>query len=234
VNIELNTGKMTTNRNHQKAIASVVFLTLALSCSTDLFNPEKPPQINSLTLDRYEVDAGDTVTAAVSVRNARDKALTYGWTASGGFFILPSDQSTVRWKSPSTGGSYSISVTVSEEDRSASRSTDVTVRSLVLPDVLILSPQAGAYVVQHDSLEVRARARHDNGLDRVRLFINGGLKKTVDGGSGEVYTFVCPVEEPAGEAIVRVEAVARVSLLTKSDSIRVFIEGVVPGKAGRR
>jgi hypothetical protein len=213
-------------------IAACVFAAL-LSCSTDLFNPEKPPQISSLTLDRYEVDAGDTVTAVVTVRNAKDKALAYGWAATGGLLLLPSDQAAVRWKAPTTGGSYRITVTVTEEEKSASRSTDVTVRSLVLPDVMILSPQAGAYVVQHDSLEVRVRARHDNGIDRVRLYINGGLKKTADGGSGETYTFLCPVDAPAGEATVRVEAVARVSLLTKSDSIRVFIEGVVPGKTGR-
>lgn len=215
------------------ALAVVLILTAALSCSTDLFNPEKPPQITALTLDRYEVDPGDTVTATATVRDAKDKALAYGWSATAGLFLLPSDQPTARWKAPSTGGPHRITVTVTGEEKSASRSTDVTVRSLVLPDVLILSPQAGTYVVQHDSLEVRARARHDNGIDQVRLYVNGSLKKTADGGTGEVVTFVCPVNEPSGAASIRVEAVARVSLLTKSDSVGIFVEGVVPGKAGR-
>ncbi len=224
---------MTIHKTHIWIPTVTLFVAAVLSCSTDLFNPEKPPQITGLTLDRYEVDPGDTVTAAVTVRDAKDKALAYGWTATAGLFLLPSDQSTVRWKAPSTGGPHRITVTVTGEEKSASRSTDVTVRSLVLPDVLILSPQAGSYAVQHDSMEVRVRARHDNGIDRVRLFVNSSLKKTADGGAGEVYTFVCPVDEPAGEASVRVEAVARVSLLTKSDSVSIYIEGVVPGKAGR-
>ncbi|MBN2201032.1 hypothetical protein JW777_03690 [bacterium] len=224
---------MNRNKKTITAIISAVFLTAALSCSTDLFNPEKPPQITGLTLDRYEVDPGDTLTAAVTVRDAKDKTLAYGWTATAGLFLLPSDQPAVRWKAPSTGGPHRITVTVTGEEKSASRSTDVTVRSLVLPDVFILSPQAGTYVVQHDSMQVRVRARHDNGIDRVRLFINSGLKKTADGGDGEIYTFDCPVDEPAGNASVRVEAVARVSFLTKSDSVSIHIEGVVPGKAGR-
>jgi hypothetical protein len=216
------------------SIAAATLLAGLLSCSSDLLNPDKKPEISSLTLDRYEVDPGDTVTVVVTVRDSKNKALAYGWTASGGQILLPSDQATARWKAPSTGGSYRIKVTVAEGEKSASRTTDVTVRSLVLPDVMILSPQAGAYVIQHDSLSVTARARHDNGIERVRLFINGDLKKTADGGSGENYSFICMVDEPSGGATVRVEAVARVTHLTRSDSVRITIEGLVPGKSGRR
>jgi hypothetical protein len=228
--------KMIIPKTDIRLFAVTAFTAVLLSCSSDLFNPDKPPQIVGLILDRYEVDTGDTLTATVTVRDAKDKALVYGWTSDGGRFLPPSDQASARWKAPQAGGLYRITATVTEQDKkSASRSTEITVRSMVLPDVMILSPQAGAYLVQHDSLTVTARCRHDNGIERVRLFINGNptggdFRQT----GAETYSLACLVTEPAGPAVLRVEAVARINHLAKSDSTAVTIEGVVPGKTGGR
>jgi hypothetical protein len=215
------------------AVALACGLAAWTGCSSDLFNPPKAPEITGLTLSRYEVDPGDTVVAAVSIRDAKDQILHYDWTASGGRFLPPLDVSQIQWKSAAEGGVYLLTVKVSNEDKSSSRSQDITVRSFALPDVTILAPEDNAYFVQYSTLAVSARARHDNGIARVDLFLGANLMATLNGRTNGMYSFTCPLDVPSGPIWVRIEAVANVTGRAGSDSARIHVEGIVPGKASR-
>jgi hypothetical protein len=220
---------------------AAVALTFLLACkaASDLFTPDKKteiksPEIQSLELDKYELDPGETVTATVSATDANGQTLIYEWTVSGGQLLPPLDRSQVRWKTPAVGGVYRITVKVSNEEKSASRSVNATVRSLVNPVVKILSPSEGSRWLQHTDLSVTAQARHDNGIARVDLFLNRSRKATLNGRTDGMYAFTCELDEPAGPAKVRIEAVANVTGSAGSDSVGIFIDGVVIGKTARR
>lgn len=216
------------------AAPGAVVLVFLLACSADIFKPSKVPDIKSLALDKYETDPGETVTATVSASDSKGQTLRYAWSVSAGQLIQPLDGSKVKWKVPAVGGVYQITVKVSNDDKSSSRSASVTVRSPVGPDVKILTPAEGSHWVQHSTLAVSGRARHDNGIARVDLFLNGKRKATLNGHANELYDFTCELEEPAGRALVRVEAVANVTGRADGDSVTIVIDGVVPGKAARR
>jgi hypothetical protein len=220
---------------------AAVALTFMLACSaaSDLFNPTRKPEIKSpaiqsLELDKYELDPGETATATASATDANGQALSYEWTVSGGQLLPPLDRSQVKWKTPVVGGAYRITVTVSNEEKSASRSVSATVRSPVGPVVKILSPSEGSHRMQHTTLSVTAQARHDNGIARVDLFLNGILQATSNGRTDARYDFTCALEEPAGPASVRIEAVANVTGRVGSDSVGIVIDGLIIGKSARR
>jgi hypothetical protein len=216
------------------AAPAALALALMLACSADIFKPSKEPVIKSLSLDLYETDPGETVTATVSASDSKGQELRYEWSVSAGQLLPPLDGTKVKWKVPAVGGVYQITVKVSNDAKSASRSASATVRSPAGPEVKILSPTDGSHRVQHSTLAVSARARHDNGIARVDLFLNRTRKATLNGHAGDVYDFTCGLDEPAGRASVRVEAVANVTGRAASDSVNIFIDGVVPGKAARR
>ena len=225
------------NRLNPKGLA--VFLSLLLlamldpGCNSNLFKSTQAPEITGLDLDRYVTDPGDTVTATVTIKDSKDQTLSYEWTADIGQFIPPLNDSSVKWKAPAVGGVYHLTVKVSNDDKSASKSQAVTVRSFADPDVEILAPVEGSYWVQHSTLSVNARASHENGIARVDLYLNNKLKTTSNGHSNQIYNFTCPLDEPSGPAVVKVSAVANVTNREGMDSVNVFIEGVVLGKSGR-
>jgi hypothetical protein len=206
------------------------FSLLALACSTDLFKPAKPPVITRMEASAYEIDPGMTVQVSVSVDDDDAPVLVYRWSADGGQFIPPVDQSAVAWKAPAAGGNFVITVEVSNEKKSAGRSITVTVRSFAKPGVEILSPKNGDYVVQHETLFVRAVAAHSNGINHVDLFIRDILKETRSGHSSGQYDFAWPVSESAGPAEIKIEATANATGVTGRDSVRVTFEGIVLGK----
>jgi hypothetical protein len=220
-------------------LLALTMLIAGLSCSSDLLNPSKKTEdknvvIDSLVLDAYVVDPGDTVTATVTVKDSKNQALSYDWTADNGWFLPPLDKAQVQWKAPAVGGAYRISVTVSNDEKSASRSVSLTVKSLINPSVKIVSPSDGGYFVKYDTLSVTAQAHHDNGIAYVDLYINRNYKTTLNGHPAEEeekeYTFHWLLDEPSGPALVTVEAVSKVTEMVGKDSVNIFIEGIVLGK----
>jgi hypothetical protein len=222
--------------NPHRGLAFLALLTmmiLSTGCNSDLFKPAKAPEITALNLDFYEVNPADTVTATVMVKDQGDQGLIYEWTADNGQFLAPLDGPQIKWKAPAVGGSYRITIKVSNDEKSSSKFQTVTVRSLVDPSVEILAPAEGSYWVQHTTLTINARARHENGIARVELYINNNLKATVNGHRSEDYTLASSLDEPSGPAVVKVAAVANVTNRAGGDSTAIFIEGVVLGKTHR-
>jgi len=103
-------------------LVSLVILTMLLAGGC--FN--KPPVITSLTPSTTEVARGGscTVTCVATDENA-DDTLTYAWTATGG--SISGTGSSVSWIAPTTEGSYSISVTVSDGEETVSDSCNIQV-----------------------------------------------------------------------------------------------------------
>lgn len=119
---------------------------MILRCDSDLFSSGDVPVITELSADQYEVDPGDTVYVSVGVEDSNDEALQYEWSAEGGQFIPPVNQSRVMWKAPEAGGNYRITVVVSNADGDSDpRSEIISVRTAEPPE--ILSVEFDAYTV---------------------------------------------------------------------------------------
>jgi len=207
---------------------------LACACSSDLFRPDKASVITRMEADPYEVDPDQTIRITVTVEDDDKNNLRYEWSADGGQFVLPADQATIVWKAPAVGGTFRITVTVSNEKKSATRSVSVTVRSFAKPRVEILSPKTGDYAVQFENLAVRAVAAHNNGIHHVSLFVNDALRETQSGQSSNQYNFSFTLSEPSGQAEIKVEATANTTGVTDRDSVRITVEGLVLGKSKAR
>ena len=192
---------------------------------------QEPPIILSVECSAYEVDPGDTVEVSATLMNPADPGLDYQWTADGGTFLPPVNQSEVQWKAPAVGGVYQISLTVANNDKvSESYSQTVTVRSFAAPYVEILTPVDNAVFLQYSQLDVMVHANHQNGIEAVSLYVDDTFVSRLNGTASEEYHFIFQVNEPAGVHILRVEAMAKTTGVIGSDQVAIRVEGVVLGK----
>jgi hypothetical protein len=227
----LNLSRIKRSFFHPAAFA--VLLMILAACSSDLFRINEKPVIEGLHADDYEVHPGDTVRVWAEVKDGDDEVLTYAWSAAAGTFIPPANGSEVYWKAPAGGGSFLVTLTVSDESESVSSSLQIIVLSMQKPYVRLLYPVPGKFYVQHDTAHVRAMATHENGIRNVRLFLRDAEADVPAGRSGDRYIFICPVEGEAGPAELKVTAVSNNILQQASDSVSVFVEGVLIGKKAK-
>ncbi|MCJ7426683.1 MAG: DNRLRE domain-containing protein [Dehalococcoidales bacterium] len=122
----------------QLVLTSLVILALLAGSSCGLFN--KPPVITSLTPTDTEVARGAscTVNCVASDPNA-DDTLTYSWTATGG--AISGTGSAITWIAPTTVGSYSVTVAVSDGKKSVSDSCTIQVINTP-PTIASLTPSS--------------------------------------------------------------------------------------------
>jgi hypothetical protein len=208
---------------------------LWLACDAELFKQKQAPQIVSITSDKgFIVNPGDTVTLTVEANNPEDGDLSYSWEGgSQGVYLSGRNGISVVWRAPFSGGTYSIRVVVSNEDKSSDQSVNIVVRSLSAPFVRIDDPKRNAYLVQYDQTEITALADHENGIFRVRLIINDTLEFPQNAQvQGDIYTFEWDTNIPFGPAELKIVAEANITGAVGSDSVLVNIEGIVPGKNG--
>lgn len=210
----------------------IILAAIYTGCDSDLFRSKEAPVIESIRTanDIYKVNPGDTVTVIVVAVNPEEGPLSYAWTANGGELILPHDREQVTWVAPGAGGGfYTIEVTVSNTaDKSAAASVTIEVISQATPPVQILSPTEGAFVIQFSEITISASAYHDNGLQRVSLFVNDSLEQTLPPYSGNIYNFQYVLNLPGGDNTFRVEAVANNTGITGSDEVTVSVEVILP------
>jgi hypothetical protein len=118
------------------ALVSLVILTMILAGGC--FN--KPPTITSLTPSATQVARGESCTVScVASDPDTDDVLTYAWSATGG--AISGTGSSVSWTAPTTEGSYSVSVTVSDGEEAASDSCNIQVVNTP-PIISSLTPSA--------------------------------------------------------------------------------------------
>ncbi|MGD9898232.1 MAG: Ig-like domain-containing protein [Calditrichaceae bacterium] len=225
-------------RKFYLSLGAIIVL-IFIGCDTigDIIDPYNAPVISDegILLSAGNLMIGDTLTASVSATNPETGPLTYQWTsADGGMFIQPSDSSRVRWVAPLKGDVYTIRVKVANENKNAEASRDVNVISPENPIVNILSPKSGSYIVQYDSITVKASVVHDNPLAAVRLFVDDSLLMEQSYRPDNTYSMRFKSNAGMiGQTKIKIEAEAGNQLANLgSDSVFVFIEAIIQGKAG--
>jgi hypothetical protein len=218
----------------RKAIITFL-LTLAaifLFCDAEkLFR--KSPVIEEITIQPKQVNPFDTVYAEVAATNPEEGALSYHWSVSPnrGVFLDALDKSSVRWIAPTIGGDYTFKVNVSNSYKSAERTGTVKVIEAGSPLVRILSPEDGDYFIQLNEITIQSEAFHNNGINKVLLYIDDSLITEKSGTSTNQYNFqFTPDTTYLGKTEIKITAIANYSLTEGADSISVYIEGILPGK----
>lgn len=117
------------------ALVSLVILTMLLAGGC--FN--KPPTITSLTPSATSLARGDSCTVNCVASDPDADTLTYSWSATGG--SVSGTGNTITWMAPTTEGSYSVTVTVSDGKKTVSDSCNIQVVNSA-PVIASLTPSA--------------------------------------------------------------------------------------------
>ena len=89
--------------------------------------PDDPPVIVDISIDRDDVEVGDRCTVTCEVEAENQAALDYSWSCSDGELAKEGPEAT--WTAPDEAGRYSIEVTVTDGlGQSASDYVEVRVR----------------------------------------------------------------------------------------------------------
>lgn len=205
---------------------------LFISCDADkLFR--KAPVIEEINVNPDRVNPFDTVYAEVKATNPEEGSLSYHWSVSPdrGLFLDPIDGIATRWIAPTNGGDYIFQVEVSNSYKSAERTKSVKVVETGVPFVQILIPENDDYFVQLSEIEIQAEAFHNNGIDKVQLYVEDSLIIEKSGSSSNEYSFIfTPDTTLLGKTEIKIEAIANFVPTVGVDSIIVNIEGILPGK----
>jgi hypothetical protein len=118
------------------ALVGLVIITMLLAGGC--FN--KPPTITSLTPSATSVARGESCTVScVASDPDTDDTLTYAWSATDG--AVSGSGGTITWTAPTTEGSYTVTVIVSDGEESASDSCSIQVVNSP-PVISSLTPSA--------------------------------------------------------------------------------------------
>jgi hypothetical protein len=213
----------------------LISIIVAFSCDPKLFESEEEPAAPEVSeiltnMPNSRILAGDSATFWVNASNPGEGSLSFDWNKSAGDFLSPPDQDTVKWRAPFSGGDEVLEVRVSNNDKTTSKNKSIEVVSLDIPVVNILHPKEGSYLVQFENINLEAEAYHDNGISHVEFFVNDSSLGIIDGNSSNNYVVSWRNDAPAGQAEIKVTAVARSAATIGMDRVNVNIEGVIPGK----
>jgi hypothetical protein len=221
----------------RKAINLIIIISFAywFSCDPKLFETEEDPLGPTVSeiftsISNLQILVGDSAKFWVEASNPGEGSLHYDWDISSGEFLSSPDQDTIKWRAPFNGGRETIEVRVSNNDKTTVKTKDIDVISLGIPVVNIIFPKDDAYLVQYETIEMEAEAFHDNGISHVEFFVNDSSLGIIDGNTSNNYTVSWLNKTPAGDAEIKVTAVARSAGTVGSDKVFVNIEGVIPGK----
>ncbi len=211
----------------------LVVLLISSGCDPEkIFGEKKPPEVGEIQSDDADliVMPLDTVRFWVQATDPENGTLSYDWSKSGGQFLGSVTGSEVTWVAPAVGGSFKISVKVSNAEKDVTKETRITVQSPFAPFVRITDPADGFFAVQWENVPVKFQASHANGIAAVELHIRDTLVQTFAGHPGSDYEITWPVNQDAGPAELKIVAIANVTSAAGADSVQVTIEGLVPGK----
>ncbi len=215
-----------------KFILTLVIFFALISCDPEeLFR--NAPVIEEININPDRVNPFDTVYAEVQATNPEEGALSYRWSVSPnkGPFVDPIDRATTRWIAPTIGGDYHFKVEVLNAYKSAEGTKSVKVIEAGEPLVKLLAPKDGDYFVQRSEMEIKAEAFHNNGINRIQLYVNDLLIMEKSGSSTNKYDFdFTPDTTLLGKTEIKIEAIANFVLTVGADSIMVNIVGILPGE----
>jgi hypothetical protein len=211
-------------------------LFLLIACNPDeIFR--KSPIIHEIKIEPSDtVFPLDTVYVEVNASNPEKGILSYHWSvdpaSAGSNFLDPLSNRSIRWIAPSVGQDYFFRVVVSNAYKSTEARESVKVVERVAPIVEILEPPANDYFVQYSPVNIKAYAFHNNGINRIQLFINDSIFSERSGSSTYLNEFVfIPDSSIWGEVEIKIQARANNVPTLGKDSILVNIEPILPGKS---
>jgi hypothetical protein len=168
------------------AVAGLTILALLIGggCETN-----QPPTITSLTPSATSVGPGDscTVTCTASDPDEGD-TLSYAWSASGG--AISGTGSMVTWIAPTTEGTYTVTVTVSDDEATVSDSCSIQVVNAP-PAIASLTPSA-TNLAPAGSCTVTCTASDPDGDSLTYEWTASGGTIT---GTGSMVTWTAPAAE---------------------------------------
>lgn len=105
----------------------------------------RQPVVNSVTVTPSSVQAGGTATVAVAASDPDNDPLTYSYNPNGG--SITGTGPAVTWNAPSSGGNYSVAVTVSDGKGGTAQGTgSLTVAAAVTGITGTITAPAGVQV----------------------------------------------------------------------------------------
>jgi hypothetical protein len=210
-------------------IISLLFFLLASCDAEKIFR--NAPVIEQLSVLPERVNPFDTVYASVTATNPEEGILSYQWSVSPerGFFLEGTSGASTRWIAPTVGGDYTFKIMVSNDFKSTERTAPVRVVEAGNPLVRILAPANDDYFVQRSPIEIRTEAFHNNGINRIQLFVKDFFISEQSGSSTNSYQFsFTPDSTYLGKVEIKIAAVANFVSTVGADSVVVNIEGIVP------
>ena len=212
----------------------IIVIILLIACFEDPGDDNlNAPEVSIIysSSDDLVINQGDTVSFWVNASDPQGEDLTYDWTATGGTILAPANKDSVSWRSPNSGGTYTIYVEVSNSTKSTTKSIDIEVLSEEIPYVKIISPLANATLTQFYNENIEVECGHDNGIHEVRFFINDSLYESKAGVTAmgtRLYVYSWYIDVPAGTAEIKVEAEStNPAAPLGMDRINVNIAGIV-------
>ncbi len=168
-------------------VAGLIIISVLMGSGCGMFN--KPPVISSLTPSATEVARGESCTISCVATDPDEDILTYAWSVTGGALSGAGD--TVTWVAPDTEGTYTISVTVSDESGEPA-SDSCTIEVVNNPPVVTgISPSVPS-VAPEASCTVSCDASDADG--DTLTYAWSATDGTIDG-AGDTVTWTAPTTE---------------------------------------
>ena len=96
-----------------KTIAIILIISF-IACEDlgTLLDDNKPDISGGLRVSKTQVYPLDTISCSVTATNPVEGELTYAWKNTGGRFVYPSNQASVKWIAPNQTGNITITVAI--------------------------------------------------------------------------------------------------------------------------
>ncbi len=197
----------------------------------DAVGPD-PPNVGNINSDAadFKVFPLDTARFWIEASDPQGEQLQYQWRINAGEIVGPSGRDSLIWRAPIAGGNYVLSVDVSNSAEKVTRSETIKVVSVREPKVSILQPEHNAFLVQHTGRTVKASALHENGIQAVEFWLDDILLPLSPVRVQDTYSFEWQIDTSPGQHELKIRAIAQLTGTAGSDSIMVFVEGMIAGK----
>ena len=108
-------------------LVSVIISFVACDGLNDLLEEDVPEIDGGLKVSRDKVYPQDTINCSVDATNPVEGELTYEWKHTGGRFLYPTNQSTIKWVAPNEKGNYTLTVEVTNTEGTSDASKKIEV-----------------------------------------------------------------------------------------------------------
>ena len=105
----------------------VIISFVACDGLNDLLEEDVPEIDGGLKVSRDKVYPQDTINCSVNASNPVEGELTYEWKHTGGRFLYPTNQSTIKWVAPNEKGNYTLTVEVTNTEGTSDASKKIEV-----------------------------------------------------------------------------------------------------------